>query len=46
MVQMKTGALFQPPRSWEPSSSGASPAVISALKNYGNKVGIAYQVHR
>ena len=24
--------------------SGASPAIISALKNYGNKIGIAYQV--
>ena len=44
MVQMKTGALFAVATELGAFLSGASPAVISALKNYGNKVGIAYQV--
>lgn len=44
MVQMKTGALFAVSCELGAILSGASPAVISALKNYGNKVGIAYQV--
>ena len=44
MVQMKTGALFSAACELGAFLSGASPAVISALKNYGNKIGIAYQV--
>ena len=44
MVQMKTGALFAVSCELGAFLSGASPAVIGALKNYGNKVGIAYQV--
>lgn len=44
MVQMKTGALFAVSCELGAFLSGASPAVISALKNYGNKIGIAYQV--
>ena len=44
MVQMKTGALFAAACELGAFLSGASPAVISALKNYGNKIGIAYQV--
>ena len=41
---MKTGALFASACELGAFLSGASPAVINALKNYGNKVGIAYQV--
>jgi octaprenyl-diphosphate synthase len=44
MVQMKTGALFASACELGAFLSGASPVVISALKNYGNKIGIAYQV--
>jgi len=44
MVQMKTGALFAVSCELGAFLSGASPVVISALKNYGNKIGIAYQV--
>jgi octaprenyl-diphosphate synthase len=44
MVQMKTGALFSSACELGAFLSGASPSVISALKNYGNKIGIAYQV--
>ena len=44
MVQMKTGALFSAATELGAFISGASPSVISALKSYGNKVGIAYQV--
>jgi len=44
MVQMKTGALFAVSCELGAFLSGASPTVISALKNYGNKIGIAYQV--
>ncbi len=44
MVQMKTGALFAVSCELGAFLSGASPSVISALKNYGNKIGIAYQV--
>ncbi len=44
MVQMKTGALFASACELGAFLSGASPAVIGALKNYGNKIGIAYQV--
>ena len=44
MVQMKTGALFAVACELGAFLSGASPTVIGALKNYGNKVGIAYQV--
>lgn len=44
MVQMKTGALFASACELGAFLSGASPAVISALKNYGTKVGVAYQV--
>jgi octaprenyl-diphosphate synthase len=44
MVQMKTGALFAVSCELGAFLSGASPAVIGALKGYGNKVGIAYQV--
>ena len=44
MVQMKTGALFAAACELGAFLSGASPTVISALKNYGNKIGIAYQV--
>ena len=44
MVQMKTGALFAVACELGAFLSGASPTVISALKNYGNKIGIAYQV--
>lgn len=44
MVQMKTGALFAVSCELGAYLSGASPSVISALKNYGNKIGIAYQV--
>jgi octaprenyl-diphosphate synthase len=44
MVQMKTGALFASACELGAFLSGASPAIISALKNYGNKIGIAYQV--
>ena len=41
---MKTGALFAVACELGAFLSGASPTVIGALKNYGNKVGIAYQV--
>lgn len=44
MVQMKTGALFASACELGAFLSGASPSVIGALKNYGNKIGIAYQV--
>ncbi len=44
MVQMKTGALFSVSCELGAFLSGASPSVINALKNYGNKIGIAYQV--
>jgi len=44
MLQMKTGALFAVACELGAFLSGASPSVISALKTYGNKVGIAYQV--
>ena len=44
MVQMKTGALFAAACELGAFLSGASPAVIGALKTYGNKIGIAYQV--
>lgn len=44
MVQMKTGALFAVACELGAFLSGASPAVIGALRNYGNKIGIAYQV--
>lgn len=44
MVQMKTGALFAVSCELGAFLSGASPSVINALKNYGNKIGIAYQV--
>ena len=44
MVQIKTGSLFAVACELGAFLSGASPSVINALKNYGNKVGIAYQV--
>jgi octaprenyl-diphosphate synthase len=44
MVQMKTGALFSAATELGAFLSGASPAVIGALRTYGDKVGIAYQV--
>ncbi len=44
MVQMKTGALFAVSCELGAFLSGASPTVIGALKTYGNKIGIAYQV--
>lgn len=44
MVQMKTGALFSAATELGAYLSGASPAVIGALRTYGDKVGIAYQV--
>ena len=44
MVQMKTGALFAVSCELGAFLSNAAPSVISALKNYGNKIGIAYQV--
>jgi octaprenyl-diphosphate synthase len=44
MVQMKTGALFSAATELGAYLSGSSPAVIGALRTYGDKVGIAYQV--
>lgn len=44
MVQMKTGSLFAAACELGAFLSGASPRVIGALKSYGNKIGIAYQV--
>ena len=44
MVQMKTGSLFSAATELGAFLSGASPAVIGALRTYGDKVGIAYQV--
>jgi len=44
MVQMKTASLFSVSCELGAYISGASPSVISALKNYGTKIGIAYQV--
>lgn len=44
MVQMKTGALFAAACELGAFLSGASPKVIGALKSYGSKIGIAYQV--
>jgi octaprenyl-diphosphate synthase len=44
MVAMKTGALFSSACELGAFLSGAAPSVISALKSYGNKVGIAYQI--
>ena len=44
MLQMKTGALFAVACELGAFLSGSSPSVIVALKNYGYKIGIAYQV--
>ena len=44
MVQMKTGSLFAVACELGAFLSGAAPSVISALKNYGTRIGIAYQV--
>lgn len=45
IIGMKTGALFAAAAELGAFISEASPASITALKNYGMKIGTAYQVY-
>jgi octaprenyl-diphosphate synthase len=45
IIEMKTGALFAAAAELGAFISEASPASISALKQYGMKIGTAYQVY-
>lgn len=44
MIEMKTGSLFAVACELGAVLNGASPEVVTALKNYGNNIGIAYQL--
>ena len=45
IVKMKTGSLFAAASELGATISGADPATISALKEYGMKIGGAYQIY-
>ncbi|MDP9253883.1 MAG: polyprenyl synthetase family protein [Verrucomicrobiota bacterium] len=45
IVKMKTGSLFAAASELGATISGADPATISALKEYGLKIGTAYQIY-
>lgn len=45
IIEMKTAALFSVACELGAFISEASPGVIGALKNFGGKVGIAYQIY-
>lgn len=45
IIEMKTAALFSAACELSAFISEASPAVISALKVFGSKLGIAYQIY-
>jgi octaprenyl-diphosphate synthase len=45
IVKMKTGSLFAAACELGATINGAEPAVISALKEYGMKIGAAYQIY-
>ena len=45
IIEMKTAALFSTACELGAFISEASPAVIGALKNFGSKVGTAYQIY-
>jgi octaprenyl-diphosphate synthase len=45
IIQMKTGALFAVASELGALLSGADPATVSAMKNFGLRVGTAYQIY-
>jgi len=45
IIEMKTAALFSAACELGASISGASPEVIGALKVFGTKLGVAYQIY-
>jgi octaprenyl-diphosphate synthase len=45
IIEMKTAALFSAACELGAFISEASPAVIGALKSYGTKLGVAYQIY-
>ncbi len=45
IVKMKTGSLFAASSELGAMLSGADPAVISVFKEYGMKIGAAYQIY-
>ena len=45
IVKMKTGSLFSAASELGATINSAEPAVISALKEYGMKIGAAYQIY-
>lgn len=45
IIEMKTAALFTAACELGAFISEASPAVIGSLKNYGTKLGVAYQIY-
>lgn len=45
IIEMKTAALFSAACELGAFISEASPAVIGALKSYGSKLGVAYQIY-
>ncbi len=44
MVEMKTGSLFAVACELGASLNKATPEIVTALKNYGTNIGIAYQI--
>ncbi len=45
IVKMKTGSLFAAASELGATINSAEPAVVSALKDYGMKIGAAYQIY-